>query len=113
MAPSSADQEAQQVELKTKISNALKKNGVIEEVNDIVMHEPEHLKGEHMATASWYVEVKFNNSSLKPKYLFMKKYFNNPAQTAMAKGMKIMDKESSFYLEFLPTARKFCETRMG
>jgi len=112
MAPSSADQ-AQQFELKAKISKALKTNGIMEEVNEIIMHEPEHLKGEHMATASWYVEVKFKNSSLKPKYLFMKNYFNNPTQTAMSKGMKIMDKESSFYLEFLPTARKFCETRMG
>jgi hypothetical protein len=112
MAPSSK-QEVASDDTKRKFCEILKKNGISDEVEEVLVHEPEHLKGEHLATASLYVEIKFKDSSIKPKHLFAKKFFDNPLQTAMVKEMKIMDKESSFYQEFLPYAREYCKKYPG
>jgi len=77
------------------------------------MTEPEELKGEHMASASAYVRIDFKDSSIKPKNLFVKKFTTSAAHTQFTKAMRVMEKESAFFNEFLPKARKFCQKHKG
>lgn len=95
--------------MRQKFVDILKSNGILDEVETLTMNEPEELKGEHMASASAYVRVEFKDASIKPKNLFVKKFTSNAAHTQFTKAMRVMEKESAFFNEFLPKARKFCQ----
>jgi len=100
-------------ELKKKYEDILKVNGISDEVKTITSLEPEELKGEHMATATIYVQVEFKDPSIKPKNLFVKKFVENETYKDMVKKMQIMEKESNFFLNFLPEAQEFCKNYPG
>lgn len=86
----------------------MKSQGIAEEVGEIIMVEPQELKGEHMATLSVYVKVEFKGGVRKPKNLFVKKHVNNAGHQEVTKKMRIMQKEGKFLFEFLPKMREFC-----
>lgn len=94
--------------LREKFVEIIRKQGITEEVGEIMMVEPQELKGEHMATASVYVQVEFKGGVRKPKNLFVKKPYNNSGHTEMTKQMRIMEKEGKFLHDFLPKMREFC-----
>jgi len=100
-------------ELKDKFVQILQKSGITDEVQEVLIKEPPELQGEHMATATVYVQINFKDATLKPKNLFVKKFASNELHTQMVKAMRIMEKESSFFNEFLPTANKFCKEQIG
>jgi len=98
--------------LKEKILEILRNNNILDEVAEVTIHEPDHLKGEHMATATLYVEVKFKKASLKPKNLFAKRYFSYQTESS-SKEINIMENEASFYTKFIPAANEFCKKQSG
>jgi len=100
-------------ELKEKFIQILQKNGIADEVQEVLIKEPPELKGEHMATATVYVVINFKDANLKPKNLFVKRFPSNELQTQSVKAMRIMEKESSFFTEFLPGANSFCKEQIG
>lgn len=90
-----------------KFIKILENNGIFEQVKSVVITETPELKGEHMATATVYAKIEFKNPSVKPKNLFIKKYTDNEDHTAWVKEMKLMEKEATFYNDFLPALREF------
>jgi len=100
-------------DLKEKFLSILSKNGITDDVEDITITEPPELQGEHMATATVYVTVKFKDQAKKQKNLFVKKFTENPMHTKMVKQMKVMEKETSFFTEFLPFANQFYKEHTG
>lgn len=66
-----------------------------------------------MASASVYVHITFKDTSLKGKNLFVKKFPDNEAHAHFGKQMRIMEKESAFFNNFLPKAREFCQKYKG
>jgi len=90
-----------------KFTEILKLNGISEEVERVVIHEPPELKGEHMATATVYARIEFKDASKRSKNLFVKRFFPSEVQTAMLKKMRIMEKEATFYNNFLPEIASF------
>jgi len=99
--------------LKSKITKAVKASGISSEVAEITIIEPPELKGEHFATETVYAKIRFNDSSIKEKNLFVKKFGSNSLHTEMVKKMKVMEKEAGFFIEFLPLARNFCKRFPG
>lgn len=99
--------------LRQKIIDILMNNGVTDEVNEVKMFEPEHLKGEHMATATFYCSAEFKDPEVKEKNLFVKRFHNSDAHIEWGKRSRIMEKEAEFYNKFLPRLRKFCEEYNG
>jgi hypothetical protein len=113
MSPSSSPSEILCDPLRQKFIDILKSHGILHPVEKVIMTEPEELKGEHMATATVYVRIEYQDPSIKPKNLFVKKFPNNAAHTLFTKQMRIMEKESAFFNDFLPKAREFCKKYKG
>jgi len=110
----SEENSAPYTELKAKLIQILKTHGGIQdEIEKIIIREPPELKGEHMATATVYGKVEFKDESLRPKNIFIKKFMDNPMHTEWIKTMQVMEKESSFFNEYLPYAQKFCDNNTG
>ena len=99
--------------LKAKITKSVAKNGIASEVAEVTIIEPPELKGEHFATETVYAKIRFTDPSLPPKNLFVKKFSSNPMHTQMVKEMKVMEKETAFFHEFLPLAQDFCKKFPG
>lgn len=99
--------------LRQKFIDILNSNGIKDEVDKVVMTEPPELKGEHFATATVYLRFEFVDKSKKPKNLFVKKFTSNEAHTAFIRQGRIMEKEMSFFKEFLPKAKAFCAKYKG
>jgi len=113
MSPSENNTKPAPDELKEKFIGILQKNGITDEVREVLIKEPPELQGEHMATATVYAQINFTDEKLKPKNLFVKRFSSNEMHAQMIKAMRIMEKESSFFNDFLPAANKFCKEQIG
>jgi hypothetical protein len=104
----SVNQLTVKTELEEEFRKILAKDGISDEIEEVLLNEPDNIKGEHMGTACYYAEVKFKDKSIKPLHLFAKRFHANSAHTEMVKEMKVMDKEAAFYTKFLPAAKEHC-----
>jgi len=101
-------------ELEAKLIRIMKTHGgVSDEIKKIIIHEPVELKGEHMATATVYGKVEFKDDSIPPRNIFIKKFTGNPLHNEWVQKIQIMEKESSFFNDFLPYATEFCKNNIG
>jgi len=99
--------------VKEKYVEILKASGIFDQVERVTMFEPAELHGEHLATASEYVCVEFKDPSKSPKNLFVKKFSTGEVFEKIVREIRIMEKEATFFLDFLPQAREFCKRFPG
>lgn len=119
MAPTTEPTVEQQItltneDLVVKLKRILKSHPEFKhEIADIEIYEPPELKGEHMATVTVYGKVKFQDKGVKDRNIFIKKFSGNPLHNEFIKMMKVMEKEASFFNEYLPYLQKFCKNNEG
>lgn len=93
-----------------KIREILVANGVTDSVKEIVVEES-GLTGKHFGSVTQLVTIVFEDSSREPLNLFVKLKYKSPEQNAMLEKAKLFQKESSFLMEYLPLAKRFCESK--
>ncbi|ODN02392.1 putative oxidoreductase dhs-27 [Orchesella cincta] len=97
-------------EVTRKYKEILLSNGVTDEISEVIVKSA-GLKGEGFASVSKYVTIKFQNPSVKPLNLFVKAHSSNAAHTEMLTEAKLFEKESRFYMEYIPAAKEFCKSK--
>lgn len=95
-------------DLTLKLRDILKSNKIMDPISDFIIHDSA-LKGENMTSKVNWVTVTFENDVRAPLNLFLKRQTENSSNTGMVTESKLFEKESIFFMEYLPQARKFCE----
>ncbi len=91
-----------------KFKEILKRNNIQDIVSEVITKDS-GLKGENMASLTSCVTIKFENPQLEPLHLFVKRQPENQAHLTIVTESKVFEKESTFFMEYLPEARKFCK----
>ncbi|ODN02403.1 putative oxidoreductase dhs-27 [Orchesella cincta] len=97
-------------EVTLKYKEILRSNGVTDEVSGVIV-QGSGLQGEGFASATKCVTIKFENPSLKPLNLFVKSHTASGAHTEMLTEGKLFEKESRFFMEYVPAAKEFCKSK--
>lgn len=96
-------------EVSTRFKEILKSNGVTDPVAEVIIKDS-GLRGENLASVTNRVTVNFENASIKPLELFMKSTADSGFHAEMLKEGKMFEKESRFFMEYIPAAREFCKS---
>lgn len=91
-----------------RFQRIIKSNGINDPVSEVIVQES-GLIGENMASKTYLVTVKFEESNKKPLNLFMKTLTENPSHTVVMEEAKSFVKETRFFMEYLPAVQKFCK----
>lgn len=97
-------------EVIAKYQEILKSNGITG-VSEILVKDS-GLQGENMGSVTECVTVKFEDSNMKNLNLFTKKKPDNENFNTFLNEVKAFEKESMFFMKYLPVAREYCK-RMG
>ncbi|ODN02404.1 putative oxidoreductase dhs-27 [Orchesella cincta] len=97
-------------EVTQKYKDILKSNGVTDEVSEVIVKDS-GLQGEGFASVSKYVTIKFQNPSVKPLNLFVKAHTASAAHREFLTEAKLFEKESTFFMEYVPAAEEFCKSK--
>ncbi|CAL8123643.1 unnamed protein product [Orchesella dallaii] len=93
-----------------KYREILKSNGINEEIEEVTVADA-GLKGEGMASQTQYVTIKLKNTNMKPLNLFVKVHTSNPQHSEWIEEWKLFEKESRFFMEYVPAAKEFCKSK--
>ncbi|CAL8070781.1 unnamed protein product [Orchesella dallaii] len=97
-------------EVTLKFKEIVKANGITDEVSEVIVKSA-GLQGEGFASETKYVTINFQNPSIKPLYLFVKAHTSNSSHTEMLTGAKIFEKETNFFMDYVPAAIEFCKSK--
>lgn len=98
-------------EMRKKLKNILRSNGIQDPVSDVIIQDA-GLRGEGFSSVTQYVTVKFDKETNKdPLHLFVKLVPDNPTQTMLLTAMKSFEKETTFLKDYLEAAKELCELK--
>lgn len=86
----------------------LQSNGISEPISEVLIQDS-GLQGENLGSITQSVTVKFENS--QPLHLFMKTQTTNPVHNVMLQESKVFEKETRFFMEYIPVATEFCKKK--
>ncbi|ODM93651.1 hypothetical protein Ocin01_13029, partial [Orchesella cincta] len=107
MSPNNLETDA---EITSKYKEIIRANGITEEISEVIVADA-GLRGEGFASQSKIATVKFQNPDIKPLNLFVKTHTTNSSHSEMIDEVKAFEKESRFYMEYVPAAKEFCRTK--
>ncbi|CAL8070770.1 unnamed protein product [Orchesella dallaii] len=97
-------------EVTLKYKEIVKANGINDEVSQVLINSS-GLQGEGFASQANYVTINFKNPKVKPLNLFVKSLTANSTHSDMLKESKLFEKESRFFMEYVPAAKEFCKSK--
>ncbi|CAL8070780.1 unnamed protein product [Orchesella dallaii] len=97
-------------EVTLKYKEIVKANGINDEVSEVLI-KSSGLQGEGFASQANYVTINFKNPNLKPLNLFVKSHTANSTHSEMLTDAKLFEKESMFFMEYVPAAKEFCKSK--
>ncbi|CAL8070772.1 unnamed protein product [Orchesella dallaii] len=97
-------------ELTLKYKEIVKANGINDEVSEVLINSS-GLQGQGFASQANHVTINFKNPNVKPLNLFVKSHTANSTHSEMLEGGKLFEKESRFFMEYVPAAKEFCKSK--
>ncbi|CAL8070783.1 unnamed protein product [Orchesella dallaii] len=93
-----------------KYKKIVKANGINDEVSEVIV-KSSGLQGEGFASQTNYVTINFQNTDIKSLHLFTKAHTSNSSHSELLTESKLFEKESRFFMEYVPAAMEFCKTK--
>ncbi|CAL8070777.1 unnamed protein product [Orchesella dallaii] len=97
-------------EVALKYKEIVKANGINDEVSEVIV-KTSGLLGEGFASQTNYVTINFQNPDIKPLHLFVKTHTSNSSHSELLTESKLFEKESIFFMKYVPAAIEFCKTK--